>query len=121
MAFRFLNIRVVTGRKQLLVGFGILVTWLTLVSSNFDPIVSILLLGIIYLFLRTTTRPLAGVIARLGYSIRWKFEVGIATIAVLFLIVSLIQIGAMNFMHDGIHAIQGLMAARNREAVFLPP
>ena len=118
MAFRFLNIRVVAGRKQLLIVFGIMVAWMTLVSSNFDPVISILLLGIIFLVLRTTTKPLAQFIARLGYSIRWKFEVGIATIAVLFLIVTLIQIGAMNFMHGGLHDIQELMAARDRTAVF---
>ena len=52
-----------------------------------------------------TTKPLSRVIARLRYSIRWKFEIGIAVIALLFLIFSLIQIGAMNFMHDELHTI----------------
>ena len=93
-----------------MLAFGLIVAWATLVASEFDPIVSLLLIGIIYLVLRVTTKPLSRTIARLRYSIRWKFEVGIAAIAVLFLIVSLIQIGAMNFMHDGLHDIQDLMA-----------
>ena len=82
-----------------------MVAWLTLVSAKFDPIVSIFLLGVIYLVLLVTTKPLSRVIARLRYSIRWKFEIGIAVIALLFLIFSLIQIGAMNFMHDELHTI----------------
>lgn len=96
------------GRKRLLFGFGALVGWLTLVSSRFDPVVAVLLLGLIYLTLRFTTKPLSRFIARLGYSIGWKFELGIAAIAVLFLIVSLIQIKAMNYMHDELHTIQDL-------------
>ena len=109
MSFIFMNRRIVIGRKQFLFGFVLLVAWLTLVSSEFDPLVALVLLGVIYLILRFTTKPLSRIIARLGYSIRWKFEVGIAVIAVLFLIVSLIQIGAMTFMHDELHEVQGLM------------
>lgn len=104
----FLDQRGMIGRKQLLFGFGALVGWLTLVSSRFDPVVAVLLLGLIYLTLRFTTKPLSRFIARLGYSIGWKFELGIAAIAVLFLIVSLIQIKAMNYMHDELHTIQDL-------------
>ena len=108
MSLIFMNRRIVLRRTQLFLGFGALVAWLTLVASDFNPLVAILLLGVIYLVLRVTTKPLSRVIARLGYSIRWKFEVGIAVIAVLFLIVSLIQIGAMNFMHEELHEIQDL-------------
>ena len=80
-----------------------------MVSSEFDPVVAIVLLGEIYLVLRFATWPLSRLIARLNFSIRWKFEFGIAVIAVMFLIVSLIQIGAMNFMHDELHGVQDLM------------
>ena len=106
MVFVVMNRRIMIGRKQLLLLFGLIVAWLTLVSSRFDPIEAFVLLGVIYLVLRFTTKPLSRVIARLGFSIRWKFEIGIALIAVLFLIVSLIQIGAMNYMHDELHQIQ---------------
>ena len=82
---------------------------MTLVSSNFDPFAAIIMLGVIYVVLRYATKPLSRIIARLGISIRWKFELGIAVIAALFLIVSLIQIGAMNFMHNELHEVQDLM------------
>ena len=108
MLFTFRNRQVVIGRKQILYAFVLAVAWLTLVSSRFDPLEAIFLLGIIYLALRITTKPLSHVIARSGYSIRWKFEIGIAVIAGLSLIVSLIQIGAMNYMHDELHMIQDL-------------
>ena len=106
------NRRIGMSRRQVLFGFGALVAWLTLVASNFGPFVAFVLLGIIYFILRYTTKPLSRVIARLGYSIRWKFEVGIAVVAILFLIVSLIQIAAMTFMHNELHVLQELMAAR---------
>ncbi len=106
------NRRIGMSRRQVLFGFGALVAWLTLVASNFGPFVAFVLLGIIYFILRYTTKPLSRVIARLGYSIRWKFEVGIAVVAILFPIVSLIQIAAMTFMHNEIHVLQELMAAR---------
>ena len=105
MWFVFMNHRVLIGRKQLLFGFGLLVAWLTLVSSHFDPIVAILLLGIIFLTLRFTTKPFSLFIARLRFSIRWKLEIGVAAIAVLFLIISLIQTRAMNYMHEELHGI----------------
>ena len=108
MLFTFRNRQVVIGRKQILYAFVLAVAWLTLVSSRVDPLEAIFLLGIIYLALRITTKPLSHVIARSGYSIRWKFEIGIAVIAGLSLIVSLIQIGAMNYMHDELHMIQDL-------------
>ena len=108
MTFIFMNRRIMIGRRQALFGFGALVAWLTLVYSDFHPLIALVLLGVIYLILRLTTKPFSRVIARLGYSIRWKFEIGIAVIAVLFLIVSLIQIGAMNFMHGELHGIQDL-------------
>ena len=108
MWFVLMDHRVMIGREQVLVGFGALVGWLTLVSSRFDPLVSIFLLGLVYLSLRFTTGPLSRLIARLDYSIRWKFELGVAAIAALFLIVSLIQINAMNSMHDELHTIQDL-------------
>ena len=108
MSLIFMNRVIVIKRRQLLFVFGALVAWLTLVASDFDPLIAMVLVGIIYFILRLTVRPLSRTIARLGYSIRWKFEIGIAIIAVLFLIVSLIQIGAMSFMHDSLHYIQDL-------------
>ena len=112
MWFTFKKFRVKIGRQQLLFSFAAMIGWLTLVSSRFDPVIAIVLLGVIYLTLRFTTRPLSRFIACLNYSIRWKFELGIAAIAALFLIVSLIQIKAMNFMHEELHVIQDVGAVR---------
>ncbi len=74
----------------------------------FGPVAVILLLGLIYVVLRYSTKPLSRTIARLGYSIRWKLAVAITVIAGLFLIVTLIHVQAMNFMHDELHDIQEL-------------
>ena len=110
MWFILMNRRILIGRKQFLFGFGLLVAWMTLVSSHFDPIVAIILLGIIYLTLRFTTKPVSMFIARLDFSIRWKFEIGVAVIAVLFLMISLIQTRAMSYMHNELHGILDVAA-----------
>ena len=93
-------------RLFLFVGLGIAGLMLTL--SGFGLIVVIALLGLTYLLLRFATEPLSLFIARIGYSIRWKFEIAIAVIATLVLAVGLISFGAMDFMHQGLHDIQDL-------------
>jgi hypothetical protein len=67
-----------------------------------------LLLGILPLSLRFTTRPLARYIARISCSIRWKFEVAIAIIAMVSLFTGLISMGAMTSMHNELHNIREL-------------
>ena len=79
-----------------------------LASSGFGLIAVTLLLGLTYLLLRFATGPLSLFIARIGYSIRWKFEIAIAVIAALVLAVGLISFDAMDFMHQGLHDIQEL-------------
>ena len=108
MAFVFMNHRIVLGRKQFLYLFGTFVAWITLESSGFGAITAIVLLALMYSVLRFAITPLSRFIARIGYSIRWKFEIGIAAVALLFLVVSLIQVNAMNFMHYELHDIQEL-------------
>lgn len=93
-------------RLFLFVGLGVAGTMLTL--SGFGPMAVIVLLGLTYLLLRFATEPLSLFIARIGYSIRWKFEIAIAVIAALVLAVGLISFGAMDFMHQGLHDIQDL-------------
>ncbi len=93
-------------RLFLFVGLG--VAGLMLAWSGFGPLVVIVLLGLTYLLLRFATEPLSLFIARIGYSIRWKFEIAIAVIATLVLAVGLISFGAMDFMHQGLHDIQDL-------------
>ena len=105
------------GRKQLLSCLGLLVAWLTLVSSDFGFFTALFLLGVVYLVLRFATKPLSRVIARLDYSIRWKFELAIFAIAGLFLLISMIQIGALNFMHTELHEIQELEPSQAIQAL----
>ncbi len=102
-------------RRWLFLGLG--VTALMLVLAGFDFMPVIVLLGLIYLLLRYGTRPLALSIARLGYSIRWKFEIAIAVVAALFLFSSLVTFGSMDFMHDGLHDIQELGPSRPDEVL----
>ena len=41
LSFVIKNRRVEITRRRIFLGFGVLVAWLTLVASNFDPIVAI--------------------------------------------------------------------------------
>ena len=98
--------RIKLNRLFLFVGLG--VAGLMLASSGFGLMALTLLLGLTYLLLRFATGPLSLFIARIGCSIRWKFEIAIAVIAALVLAVGLISFGAMDFMHQGLHDIQDL-------------
>ena len=118
MSFTFMNRQITIGRKQLLFLLGFLVALVTLDSAGIKDEKAIVLLALIYLVLRFATKPLSRVIARLGYSIRWKFESGIVAIAVLFLVISLIQIQAMDFMHSELHDIQAMEPREGFHAVF---
>ena len=91
--------------------------WLMLTLSNFGITSAIFILVLTYLLLRFGTMPLARIIARTGYSIRWKFEMAIVAIAVLFLSVSLISFGSMDFMHGKLHEIQELGATQPLEVL----
>ena len=117
MVINVMDRRIILGRKQLLFCLGLLVAWLTLVSSDFGPLTALALLGVTYLVLRFATQPLSRVVARSGYSIRWKFELAVFAIAGLFLVISLIQIGAMNFMHSELHTILDMGSDGHLEAL----
>ncbi len=108
IAYVLFRRRITPEHKRLLLALA--VTGFMLSLSGFGPGTIVLLLGLTYLLLRFTTEPLSRFIARRGYSIRWKFETGIAAVAGMFLIVSLISLGAMNFMHTELHDIQDLGA-----------
>ncbi|MDA0769602.1 MAG: histidine kinase [Chloroflexi bacterium] len=115
MVFVFKNRSISIGLKHLIFVSGLGVAMGTLSLSGFGLIPIILLLGLIYLVLRYSIRPLSRFIARLGYSIRWKQEVAITVIAGLFLMVTFIHVQAMNFMHDELHTIQDLGPSQFQE------
>ena len=98
--------RITQNRLFLLVGLG--VAGLMMLASGFGPLRVMLLLGLTYVLLRFATAPLSLLIARVGYSVRLKFEVAIGLVAALVLAVGLISFGAMDFMHQGLHDIQDI-------------
>ena len=101
---------------QLLLGLG--VAGLIWSVSGQGSLAVVLLIAILYLLVfRYGTLPLARLIARAGYSIRWKFEVAIVVIAVLFLSVGLISFDSMDFMHKELHEIQDIGPDRSFEVL----
>jgi signal transduction histidine kinase len=110
MILVLLNRRVRISRKALL--FAPLLVGLTgimLYRAGFGTVSVIVVLVPLYLAMWLAEKPLSRLIARIGYSIRWKFEIAIATVSLLFLSVSLISFGSMESMHQGLHGIQNLM------------
>ena len=87
-------------------GLVLVFTGITLGLGGFTPLYVVMVPVLTVLLLKFATVPLGKLISRRGYSIRWKFEVSIALVAVLFLFTSLVTFGAMNFMHAGLHDIQ---------------
>ena len=103
--------RIRLSRKRLMFGLSLGLAGLMMLWSGFSAMTVIVMLVLIVLLLRFATRPASRAIARIGSSIRWKFEVGIAVIAGLFLVISLVNFGAMDFMHTGLHEIQDTIDA----------
>lgn len=66
------------------------------------------LIGIIFLSVKFATSLLPRLIARIGYSIRWKVLAAIGVMALLFFLVSLVNFVAMDYMHHEVHQIQQL-------------
>ena len=62
--------RIKLDRLFLFVGLG--VAGLMLASSGFGVVAVTVLLGLTYLLLRFATAPLSLIIARIGWSVRWK-------------------------------------------------
>ena len=79
--FQVMGYRIAIGRDHLIFALSLGVASLLLGKAGFGIVSVILLLGLLCLLLRFTTKPLARFIARFACSIRWKFEVAIAVIA----------------------------------------
>ena len=92
-------------------------TGYVLAISGFDIAVVILVPVLVFVLLRYVSAPLSTLIARTNTSIRWKFEVVLAGLSVLFLLVSLITFGAMDFIHQHLHDIQDIALASPAEAL----
>jgi HAMP domain-containing protein len=117
MLFRVASYRILIGRNQLILVLSLGMAGLLLAKAGFGPLSALLLLGLLCLLLRFATRPLARFIARIACSIRWKFEIAIAVIAMVSLFTGLISVGAMKSMHTELHEIQELGASRPNEVL----
>ena len=117
MTFIVFDRKIKLGWKQISLLLGLFFGLIALETSGFSFRQAVILLGVVYLVLGFATQPLSRVIARLGFSIRWKFEFAIAIIAALFFIVTLIQVRAMDFMHHELHDIQELGLERPDEVL----
>ena len=69
-------------------------------------IIILVLVGLGYLGLRFAIGPLSRFIGGIGVSIRWKVLVVIGAMAILFFVVSVINIEAMGHMHNELHEIR---------------
>ena len=106
----------VAGNRKIKVGRGLLlligsagVTAVFLSLAGLGAVSVMIVLGALYPFVWVASKPLSRFIARIGFSVRWKFEFAIAAISALFLLVSLVNYGAMGFMHTGVHDIKHMI------------
>ena len=69
------------------------------------------MLGLLYGGFRVATGPLPAFISRLRLSIRWKILAGICFMGGLLLLVTVVNVQAMDYMHSELHDIENLGAA----------
>jgi signal transduction histidine kinase len=79
------------------------------------PALLALIVGLVLLF-RAVTGPLADRLGRVSMSIRWKVLASISVMAALFIFVSMINFGAMEFMHDETHRIRSILDSNPAQA-----
>ncbi len=105
------NRKIKVGRGPILLMTSVGVTAAMLALSGLGAVSTMLVIGAMYPLVWLASKPLSRFIARIAYSIRWKFEFAIAAISALFLVVSLVNYGAMESMHSGVHEIKEMMGA----------
>ena len=105
------NHRIKVGRRLFLLAASGGATALVLFLSGLGAVSVMIVLGALYPFVWLASKPLSRLIAGLGFSIRWKFEIVVAIISASFLVVSLVNYTAMDSMHQGLHEIKDMMAS----------
>ena len=73
--------------------------------------------GLLYAVFLFASGPLARLVARVGLSVRWKVLTAIGVTAGLLVGVSIINIAAMDYMHQELHNIQALENTRPADAL----
>lgn len=97
--------------------FALMATAAMLAVAGYSLLTVIVIPAMVYLLLQVSTTPLSQAVAKGNVSVRWKFEIAISLIAVLFLLVTLVTSGAMDYMHERLHEIQDLAAIDHNAAV----
>jgi len=103
-------------RLLILVGLGV-VAGLLLVLDGPDILGLLIPLAVLYGAWRFVTGPLSRIIGRIGYSIRWKILVAISFMAAVSILLAIVNIQAMDYMHQELHDIQVLPTSEMRLAV----
>jgi len=116
-----MNMAIVTTRKRQLLAAGFTAGLIALAVLAGPGVVFLLIpLAVLYVAARLTTGPLSRLVAGIGISIRWKVLVAMSVLAAVSILATIINLAAMDYMHNHLHEIQDLWytdPARARLAV----
>ena len=110
-----MNAETIASRRNLWIAGAIVLIVAVFATPLFggpDLIGPLLFLAFLAGAVKLTAGPLSGFIARIRLSVRWKILGAISVMGALMVIVSLVNIGAMDYMHTELHEIQDLGRAR---------
>lgn len=104
-----MNMAIVTTRKRPLLVAGFTAGLIALAVLAGPGVLFLLIpLAVLYIGIRLTTGPLPRLVARIGISIRWKILAAIAILAAVSILATIINVAAMDYMHNHLHEIQDL-------------
>ena len=106
-----MNRRIKLGRGLILLAISGGVTAFMLSLSGLGALSMVIVLGAMYPVVWLASKPLSRFIARIGFSMRYKFEFAVAATSALFLVVSLVNYGAMGFMRNEVHDIKDMLGS----------
>lgn len=113
-----MTVSVITSHKRLLLLLGLAsLSGILFVLTGPEVIFMVVVLGSLYAGIRLVTGPLPRFIARIRLSIRWKILAAIAVLALVSILLAIVNIQAMDYMHEELHYIQTLPTTEIRLAV----
>ncbi|HEU4759872.1 MAG TPA: histidine kinase, partial [Dehalococcoidia bacterium] len=104
-----MNVRMMAGHKRPLLiagavaALGLLIVF---VGPSFLPL--LIPLAVLYGAFRFVVAPLPRFVARIRASIRWKVLVAISVLGAVSILATIVNLAAMDYMHNGLHDIQDL-------------
>jgi len=110
------------GQRYLLLVLGLVATAGLLLaifveSAIFAAVPPIIMLAVLYGGFRVVIGPLPRLIGRIGLSIRWKVLGAVAIMGAVSILAAVVNIMAMDYMHEELHQIQELPPFQVRPAV----